>query len=53
MPILGGLLFLVYAGCVMAIIVYVLRLLGQFVQAQERVAGALETIASRLAQDKR
>jgi len=44
----GGLFFVVYVACVIGIIIYVLRLIGQFVQAQQRVAGALETIARKL-----
>ncbi len=47
-PTLGGLFFVVYVACVIGIIIYVLKLLGQFVQAQQRVAGALETIARKL-----
>ena len=51
MPGIGGLFFVVYVACVIAAVIYVLRLLGQFVSAQERVAGALETIARKLRED--
>jgi hypothetical protein len=37
----------VYVGCVVAVIVYVLRLLGRFVRAHERVASALEIVARK------
>lgn len=49
--LLGLLFVLVYLGCIIAVIIYVLRLLGRFVRAQERVAGALETIAHKLRDD--
>jgi hypothetical protein len=48
---LGGLFVLVYVVCVIAVIIYALRLLGRFVSAHERVAGALETIARKLRED--
>lgn len=51
MASLGGLFVLVYVVCVIAIIIYALRLLGRFVSAHERVAGALETIARKLRED--
>jgi len=51
MASLGGLFVLVYVVCVIAIIIYALRLLGRFVNAHERVAGALETIARKLRED--
>jgi len=38
---------LIYVACVW-VIIYVLKLLGQIVHNQERVAGALETIARKL-----
>ena len=51
MNTLGGLFVLVYVVCVVAIVIYVLRLLGRFVSAHERVAGALETVARKLRDD--
>jgi hypothetical protein len=42
---LSGLCVLIYIGCIAAVIIYVLRLLGRFVSAHERVARTLETIA--------
>ena len=47
----GGFFVLVYFVCVVVVIIYVLRLLGRFVNAHERVAGALETIARKLRED--
>ena len=47
MATLGGLFFAVYIGCVIAVIIYVLRLLGRFVSAHERVANALEIVARK------
>jgi hypothetical protein len=47
MASLGGFFVVVYLTCVVAIIIYVLRLLGRFVSAHERVAGALEIIARK------
>jgi hypothetical protein len=44
---LAGLFIVVYGGCVIAVIVYVLRLLGRFVTAHERVASALEIVARK------
>jgi hypothetical protein len=51
MSALAGLLVLVYFGCAVTIIIYAFRLLGRFVSAHERVAGALETIARKLRDD--
>jgi len=51
MASLGGLFALVYLACVIAVIIYVLRLLGRFVNAQERTAGALEHIARKMRDD--
>jgi hypothetical protein len=50
---LGGLFALVYFACVIAVIVYVLRLLGRFVGAHERVANALEMVARKMREDGR
>ena len=47
----GGLLVLAYVVCIIAIIIYVLRLLGRFVRAHERVASALEIVARKLKDD--
>ena len=44
---ISGLIVLLYVVCVIAIFIYVLRLLGRFVKAHERVADALETIARK------
>jgi flagellar biogenesis protein FliO len=47
MASLGGLFVLLYLACVIAVIIYVLRLLGRLVSAHERVASALEVIARK------
>jgi H+/gluconate symporter-like permease len=44
---------LAYVGCIIAIIIYALRLLGRFVRAHERVAGALEVVARKLRDDSK
>jgi hypothetical protein len=44
---LSGLFVILYAACVIAVIIYVLRLLGRFVSAHERVANALEIVARK------
>jgi hypothetical protein len=51
MASLGGFFVLVYLACVIGIIIYVLSLLGRFVSALERVAGALEIIARKQKDD--
>ena len=51
MGTLSGLFFLVYVACVIAVIIYVLRLLGRFVSAHERVASALEIVARKMRDD--
>ena len=51
MPTLGGLFVLVYLACVIALIIYVLRLLGRFVSAHERIAGSLDIIARKMRDD--
>ena len=51
MSALAGLLVLLYFGCAVAIIIYAFRLLGRFVSAHERVAGALETVARKFRDD--
>ena len=47
----GILLVLAYLACVIAITIYILRLLGRLVNAHERLAGAVETIARKLQDD--
>jgi hypothetical protein len=44
---MAGLFVFVYIVCVVAVIIYVLRLLDRFVSAHERVAGALEVMARK------
>lgn len=39
---------MVYIACVIAVIIYGLRLLGRFVSALERAANALEVVARKL-----
>ncbi len=48
MAAVGGLFALVYIACLIGIVIYVFILLGRFVRAHERAAGALETIARKL-----
>ena len=42
---------MVYIASVIAVIIYVLRLLGRFVSAHERTADALEIVARKLRDD--
>ena len=49
---IGGVFLLVYVLCIGSIIIYAFKLVGRFVTAQERVAGALETIARKLRNDE-
>jgi hypothetical protein len=49
--VLGVVFLLAYVGCVIAVIIYVLRLLGRLVSAHERVAIALEVVAQKLKDD--
>jgi hypothetical protein len=51
MASLSSLFVLIYLACVVGVIIYVLRLLGRFVSAHERVASALETVARKLKDD--
>ena len=51
MAILSGLFPLVYAACVIGVIIYILRLLGRFVSAHERVASSLDIIARKMRDD--
>ena len=47
-PTLGGLFALIYLACVIAVVIYVLRLLGKFVGAHEKMAASLDIIARKL-----
>jgi hypothetical protein len=51
MASLGTFIVLIYLACVVAVIIYVLRLLGRFVSAHERVAGSLDIIARKMRDD--
>jgi hypothetical protein len=51
MASLGTFFAFIYLACVVAVIIYVLRLLGRFVSAHERVASALETVARKMKDD--
>jgi hypothetical protein len=48
---LEGFFAVVYLACVIAIIVYVIRLVGRFVSAHERIAVSLEMISRKLRDD--
>lgn len=48
---LDSLFVLAYVGCIVAIIIYLLRLAGRFVSAHERLASSLETVARKLRDD--
>jgi hypothetical protein len=39
---------IVYLACIIAVIIYVLRLLGRFVSAHEKMAASLDIIARKL-----
>jgi hypothetical protein len=47
----GILFLLIYFGCIIAILVYVLRLLGRFVSAHERIASSLDIVARKMRDD--
>ena len=49
--VLGMVFLLVYVGCIVGIVIYVLRLLGRFVSAHERIASSLDIIARKLKDD--
>jgi hypothetical protein len=51
MASLGSFFVLIYLACVVAVIIYVLRLLGRFVSAHERVASSLDIIARKMRDD--
>jgi flagellar biogenesis protein FliO len=51
MATLGTFFFFIYLACVLAVIIYVLRLLGRFVSAHERVASSLDIIARKMKDD--
>ena len=47
-PELATFFFVIYIACVIAIIVYVLRLLGRFVSAHEKMAASLDDISRKM-----
>jgi hypothetical protein len=51
MASLGSFFVLIYLACVVAVIIYILRLLGRFVSAHERVASSLDIIARKMRDD--
>jgi hypothetical protein len=51
MASIGTFFFFIYLACVIAVIIYVLRLLGRFVSAHERVASSLDIIARKMKDD--
>jgi Na+-transporting methylmalonyl-CoA/oxaloacetate decarboxylase gamma subunit len=51
MGILGGIFAVLYVVCLIAIMIYIIRLMGRFVSAHERVATALESIAAKFRND--
>lgn len=51
MGTVGGIFAVIYVVCVIAIMIYIIKLMGRFVSAHERVAGALETIATKFRDD--
>ena len=51
MASLGGLFALAYLACVIAVIIFVLRMLRRLVCAHERLAGALDIIVRKLRDD--
>jgi cbb3-type cytochrome oxidase subunit 3 len=53
MGTLSGLFVLAYAVCVIAVIIYVLRLLGRFVAAHERLANSVDIVARKLHDDNK
>jgi len=50
-PTIGGLFVLIYFACLIAIIFYVLRLLGRFVSAHEKMAASLDIVARKMRDD--
>jgi hypothetical protein len=51
MASLGGLFVLAYLACVIAVVIFVLRMLWRFVCAHERLAGALDIISRKMRDD--
>ena len=51
--ILGGLFLLVYIGCTIGVVIYVLTLLRRFVIAHERMTDTLENVARKFREDGR
>jgi hypothetical protein len=49
----AGLFALIYIVCVIAILIYVLRLLGRFVDAHEQVARSLDIVARKLRDEEK
>lgn len=50
-PTLAGLFAIVYLVCVIAVIIYVLQLLGRFVSAHEKMAASMDIIAQKLKEE--
>jgi lipopolysaccharide export LptBFGC system permease protein LptF len=48
MESLGTFFAILYVTCIIAVIIYVLRLLSRFVRAHERVAKSIEIIANKM-----
>ena len=48
---LSGIFVILYLACVIAVIIYVLRLLGRFVSAHEKMATSLDVIARKLKEE--
>ncbi len=48
---MGAILVILYLGCIAALVIHLLTRIGQFVRAQDRVAGALEEIAQSAEQN--
>jgi hypothetical protein len=48
MGALSGFFVIVYFVCIIAIVIYVLQLLGRFVSAHEKMAASLDIIARKL-----
>ena len=51
MDTLGGVFFLVYVVCVIAIVFGILRLFSRFVSAHERIANSLDIVARKMRDD--
>ncbi|HEV2438080.1 MAG TPA: hypothetical protein VG077_18960 [Verrucomicrobiae bacterium] len=53
MTALGGLFALAYLACLIAVAIFILRMLWRFVCAHERLAGALDIIARKMRDEAR